>query len=171
MKRGTGLAALAACIAAVAPTEGVAQRGREPASQCAPAAGQQQQVRRTQGTPSVGNQEYDVVLEIPNLCVERLRLTVRNLDAHVALDARVANLVRLTAGADVAIGRVDLGIRGVRGEVLLLVDLDNVVYAVDRALTFVDNNPQVLEGTLRSVENALGTVGGVANTALQPGGV
>jgi hypothetical protein len=130
------------------------------------------QPAQTQGAPAdQRSREYDVVLNVPQLCVERLTLKVDNLQAHLALDAAVANLLQIQAGADVSIARVDLGIHGVRAQALLLVDLDNVVYAVDRTLAFVDNNPQVLQGVLQSVNNTVGTVGQIGNTLLQPGGV
>jgi hypothetical protein len=114
---------------------------------------------------------YDVVLDIPNLCVDRLQLGVRNLEVHLALDARVANLVEITAGADVSIARVDIGLYGVQAQALLLVDLDDVYQVVDRTLTFVDNNPQIVRSLTGTVNNAAGIVGGVANDALRPGGV
>jgi hypothetical protein len=114
---------------------------------------------------------YDVVLEVPDLCVDRLRLDVDNLDAHVSLNVRVANLVRVNAGADVYLGTVELGIDGVRAEALLLVDLDNVTQVVDEVLTFIDNNPEVVSQLVGTVQHTVRTVGGVANTALQPGGV
>lgn len=117
------------------------------------------------------SREYDVVLNVPQLCVNRIALRVTNLQAHLALDAAVANLLQVQAGADVSIARVDLGIHGVRAQALLLVDLDNVVYAVDRTLDFIDENPQVVRGVLKSVNNTVGTVGQLGNTLLQPGGV
>jgi uncharacterized protein YoxC len=117
------------------------------------------------------SREYDVVLNVPQLCVNRISLKVNNLVAHLALDAAVANLLQVQAGADVRIARVDLGIHGVRAQALLLVDLDNVVYAVDRTLSFIDENPQVVKGVLRTVNNTVGTVGQLGNTLLQPGGV
>jgi hypothetical protein len=115
--------------------------------------------------------EYDVVLDVPDLCVRKIQLKVENLMAHVALDAFVANLVTINAGADVRIAKVDLGIHGVRAEALLLVDLDNVTYAVDRVLTFLDNNPQVVDAVVESLQNTVGTVGTIGNTALMPGGI
>jgi hypothetical protein len=121
--------------------------------------------------PRAGLEVYDVVLDIPDLCVERISLDVDNLDAHVSLNARVANLLRVNAGADVYIGTVELGIEGVRAQALLLVDLDNVVQVVDEVLTFIDNNPEVVTQLVGTVQNTVRTVGGVANTALQPGGV
>lgn len=114
--------------------------------------------------------EYDVVLHVPDLCVERIELNVQGLEAHLALNARVANLVRLDAGADVTIDNVDLGIYGLRAEAQLLVDLDNVVFIVDRTLAFIDNNADVLTGVLKSTQGALGTVGDLGQTALRPDG-
>ena len=58
--------------------------------------------------------EYDVVLDIPNLCVNRIFLKVDSVTAKLNLHAQVANLVRIDAGADVLIGNVDLTIQGVR---------------------------------------------------------
>lgn len=113
----------------------------------------------------------DVLLDIPNLSVDEITLEVDNLRANVSLDARLANLLKLTAGADVGIDKVKLTIKGVRAEVLLKVRLDNVNSIIDRTLTTIDRNPQILERLLTSVDNTVNTVGGIANTALQPGGV
>src|SRR4029078_12065898 len=73
--------------------------------------------------------EYDVVLDIPNVCVEKIYLKVDSVTARISLNAQVANLLRVNAGADVLIGNVDLTIQGVRAQALLLVDLDDVVRA------------------------------------------
>jgi hypothetical protein len=113
----------------------------------------------------------DVYLEVPNLRVDSILLDVENLDVHLALDARVANLVSLKAGVDAQIGQVKLEIRGVEAEAYLTVRLDNVARILDRTLTTVDNNPELLERLLTTVDRTVGTVGHVANTALQPGGV
>ena len=113
----------------------------------------------------------DVYLEVPDLHVDQILLDVDNVNVHLALDARVANLVSLKAGADVGIGRVKLEIRGVQAEAYLVVRLDNVAKILDRTLTTIDKNPQILEKLLSTVNNTVGTVGNVANTALQPGGV
>lgn len=40
----------------------------------------------------------DVFLDVPNLSVNQIYLAVDNLEAHVSLNAKVANLVQLTAG-------------------------------------------------------------------------
>lgn len=110
--------------------------------------------------------EYDVVLDIPNLCVQKIALRVDTLTAKIDLDARVSNLVRVAAGADVFIGNVDLTIRGVRAQALLLVDLDDVYHIVDNTLTFVDNHPEIVRQLGSTLQNVGGTVGGTVGDVL-----
>jgi hypothetical protein len=120
--------------------------------------------RVTGGTPrSQQFPEYDVVLDIPNLCVNRVFLKVDTLTAKLNLNARVANLVRIDAGADVFIGNVDLTIQGVRAQALLLIDLDDVVYIVDQTLTFVDNHPEIVQQLGSTLQTTVGAVGGLVN--------
>ena len=123
----------------------------------------------TGGTPrSQSYPEFDVVLDIPNVCVGRIFLKVDSVTARLSLTAQVANLLRVNAGADVHIGNVDLTIQGVQGRVLLLVDLDDVVHVIDQTLTFIDNHPEIinqLTGTLQNVGGAAGgLVGGILGT-------
>ncbi len=106
--------------------------------------------------------EYDVVLDIPNLCVQKIHLKVDTVTAKVNLDARISNLVRVSAGADVFIGDVDLTIRGVRAQALLLVDLNDVYHIVDNTLTFVDNHPEIIKQLGSTLQNTGGAVGGLA---------
>ena len=110
--------------------------------------------------------EYDVVLDIPNLCVNRIFLKVDSVTAKLNLNARVANLVRIDAGADVLIGTVDLTVQGVRAQALLLVDLDDVVYIVDNTLTFIDNHPEIVQQLGSTLQNTVGAVGGLVNRLL-----
>src|SRR6184192_2677065 len=110
--------------------------------------------------------EYDVVLDIPNLCVQRIFLKVDSVTAKLNLNARVSNLVRIDAGADVLIGTVDLTIQGVRAQALLLVDLDDVVYIVDNTLTFIDNHPEIVQQLGSTLQNTVGAVGGLVNRLL-----
>jgi hypothetical protein len=127
---------------------------------------------RAAGMPSqIGTPHYDVVLEVPELSVDSIGLTVADLRATLALDANAANLVSISAGADVSIQRVELEIVGVLAQAFVYVDLDNVARIVDRVITTLDNNPQILTQVLTTVDQAVGTVGGVANTVLAPGGV
>jgi hypothetical protein len=185
----------AIAIAALIPSSGSAQvrpTGRAPGSgqpwQCLPsdsirafnralradslarqrAAGAPAGTARVTGGTGRSQQypEFDVVLDIPNVCVNRLFLKVDTVTAKLNLNARVANLVRIDAGADVFIGTVDLTIQGVRAQVLLLVDLDDVVYIVDQTLTFVDNHPEIVQQLGSTLQTTVGAVGGLVNRLL-----
>jgi hypothetical protein len=120
---------------------------------------------------AAGTPHYDVVLEVPELSVGELELLVANLRAHLSLQANAASLVNISAGAVVAIDSVRLGLYGVLGEAYLYIDLDNVQRIVRRVVQTLDNNPEILTRVLQSADSLLRTVGGVADTALQPGGV
>ena len=100
----------------------------------------------------------DVILEIPELSVDSIGLTVRDVRAHVALDANAMNFVTLTAGVDVRIKEVQLSITDVFAEAYLYVDLDNVARLVDRVVLTLDRNPQILTRVLQAVD---ATVGGI----------
>jgi methyl-accepting chemotaxis protein len=148
--------ALAALALAAAPADAQNRRNDPRAGQSTPLA---QQV-------SSGGQQPDVLLDIPNLSVESITLEVDNLQAHIALDARLGSLLKLTAGADVSIDKVKLDIKGVQATATLVVRLDNVKAIIERTLQTVDSNPQLVAGLLNTVDNTVNTVGGVANNAV-----
>ena len=96
----------------------------------------------------------DVILEVPELSVDSIGLTVKDVQARVSLDANAMNLVQITAGVDVRIKQVQLGITGVFAEAYLYVDLDNVARIVDRVVMTLDRNPQILTQVLKTVDVA-----------------
>lgn len=102
----------------------------------------------------------DVILEIPELSVDSLGLTVSNVRAHVSLDANAMNFVTLSAGVDVGIKQVQLGLVGVFAEAYLYVDLDNVARIVARVVQTLDRNPQILTQVLQTVETAATSIAG-----------
>src|SRR5688572_26882807 len=122
------------------------------------------------GEPST---EPDVLLDVPKLRVEEIILDVEDLRAHVSVQADVLNLLRLSIGADVQLGGVHVEIRGVEAQALLKVRLDKVAEIINRVLTTIDRNPEIvdqivaplgaaaseLEGTVgRSVDEVVGAV-------------
>jgi hypothetical protein len=163
--------ALALLLVAAAPPAAAAQQRPAGAASSECVNDRQPVSPRTDHSPAADLRAYDIVVEVPRLCVDRIELKVRNVQAHLALNAQVSNLVQITAGADAVIEQVDLGIYGVDAKALLLVDLDNVVAIVDNTMTFIDNNPQIIASLGRTLTNTVGTVGQVGNTLLQPGGV
>ena len=122
-------------------------------------------------TQAAGGRQPDVWVDIPNLSVEDIVLDVERVNVQVALDARVANLVMLNAGVQASINRVRLQISGVNAQAQLIVHLDKVAKILDRTLQTIDNNPKIITNLLQSVDQTVNTVGGIANNALQPGGV
>lgn len=120
--------------------------------------------------PTTSSNNPDVYLDVPNLSVQEITLDVRNLKARVNLDAKLANLLSLTAGVDASIDQVHLTIKGVKASLQLRVRLDNVAYIIDRTLTTIDRNPQIIDHLLSTVDNTVGTVGNIATAALAPGG-
>jgi hypothetical protein len=103
----------------------------------------------------------DVILEIPELSVDSIGLTVENVKAHVSLDANAMNFVQLNAGVDVGIKKVQLGLVGVFAEAYLYVDLDNVARIVNRVVQTLDKNPQILTQVLKTVDVGVSSITGV----------
>jgi hypothetical protein len=128
------------------------------------AAGAQTTARQFTATTST-TPNRDVILEIPELAVDSIGLTVKDVKAHVALDANAMNLVQVTAGVDVGIKQVQLGIVGVLAEAYLYVDLDNVAKIVNRVVQTLDRNPKILTQVLKTVDTAVTSVTTGTNTA------
>ncbi|MGP4097481.1 hypothetical protein [Nonomuraea sp. KM90] len=109
----------------------------------------------------------DVYLDVPVVRVEEIDLTVRDLRAKVSLQAEVLDLLRLNVGADVLLGSVELGIKGVEAQALLKVRLDNVARIIDRVLKTIDDNPQILEHITRGLGTAVQDLGTGAGYAVR----
>src|SRR5689334_10789990 len=115
----------------------------------------QQRTNATASSARNANDPADVVLDVPRVKVESVVLDVRDLHAHVSLDARVGNLVKLIAGADAGIDKVRLEINGVDAEVYLVVRLDKVADMVERTLQTIDKNPEMIGRVLQTVDRTV----------------
>jgi hypothetical protein len=146
------LVSIAALVALFASSAGAQQRDTTTAR---PAAGRIQPTMQPNVTPN-----RDVILEVPELSVDSIGLTVSNVRAHVALDANAMNFVQITAGVDVGIKQVQLGIVGVFAEAYLYVDLDNVARIVSRVVQTLDRNPQILTQVLQAVDTTVNAATG-----------
>ena len=158
--RARCFAAVAAAALMLTASPAFAQRNQRDS---APAPAQPSPL--AQQALSSGDQP-DVLLDVPNLSVEQLTVEVNNLQVHLALDARLANLLHLTAGADARIDNVRIDLRGVRAQATLIVRLDNVRAIIERTLQTLDNNPQLVTQLLSTIDNTVNTVGGVANNTV-----
>ena len=158
MTRGHGFFATSVFALALAASPAQAQQKRQAAPTNSPAVAYLSQVP--------ASEQPDVVLDVPNLSVEQLTLEVEGLEAHISLDARLANLLRLNAGADVTLESVKLDIKGVQASAALVVRLDNVRAIIERTLQTLDNNPQIITELTGTLDNAVGVTGGVLNNTV-----
>src|SRR4028119_1963989 len=109
----------------------------------------------------------DVLLDVPVIKVDRIDFELNDLRAKVNLFAKVLDLVELSVGVDAYLGRVKLVIEGVEAQALLKVRLDNVTAIIDRVLTTIDRNPQIIEKLVEGVSSAVADVGEGAGSALE----
>src|SRR5919112_2404345 len=124
---------------------------------------------RTRPSPSNDQQsddgqEPDVVLDVPELEVDRITLEVRDLRAHVSILAELANLVNISVGVDARLDEVKLEIEGVEAEVHLVARLKNVRIILVKALDTIGEHPEILRILARSLtqvarETLEGTLG------------
>jgi hypothetical protein len=101
----------------------------------------------------------DVVLQIPHLRVDDICAEVDDLDAHVSLRARLGGLLQLDVGAQARLLTPRIDIRGVTTEAMLEVRLDELNGILDRALSSVDRNPQIIEAVVRTADATAAGVG------------
>lgn len=114
-------------------------------------------------------QDVDVVLDVSELEVDRIKLQVRDLRAHVSIVAELASLLNLQVGVDARLDEVELEIEGVRAKLLLKVRLDDVRAILKEALETVAEHPEILRILTRALDevvmgrlgDALGTLEGV----------
>ena len=116
-------------------------------------------------------QDVDVLLDVSELEVDRIKLTVKDLRAHVSVLAELASLLNLQVGVDARLDEVELEIEGVRAKVLLKVRLDDIRAIIKEALETVAEHPEILRILTRAldelVEGLLGDALGTLEGALE----
>jgi hypothetical protein len=119
---------------------------------------------RKQRSPSNGQEpdgqepnghEPDVVLDVPELEVDRLTLEVGDLRAHVSILAELAELLNISVGVDARLDEVKLEIEGVEAEVHLVARLKNVRAILEKALETIGENPEILRILARSISRVV----------------
>ena len=113
------------------------------------------------------NADPDVLLSVPHLGVDEITFELRDLRAHVNLEAQVLDLVKLNVGADVSLGEVNLRIAGVRAQAMLKVRLDNVVTIVDGVVQLLDHHPEIVTSLTSGLGDALREVGTGVGSGVQ----
>jgi pyruvate/2-oxoglutarate dehydrogenase complex dihydrolipoamide acyltransferase (E2) component len=120
----------------------------------------------------IADEHHDVTLDVPSLRVEELKLEVETLRTRIALQAELADMVKINVGVDMGLDNAKFEAKGVQAQGILKANLDNVRAILSQALETLDNNPQILEGLARiaqetasTAERALvGPAGGIGET-------
>ncbi|WP_157779078.1 hypothetical protein [Micromonospora sp. WMMA2032] len=144
--------------------------GARPGGHPAPQRGERDLPRPTGGRSSKTMSDPDVVLQIPQAKVEQIYVEVDNLDASVALRARLGSLLQLDVGVQAQLGTVKIDIKGVEAEAMLEVRLEELRGILDSALHTIERNPQIIESLVKTVDTAVNQVGQTAQQALGPQG-
>ena len=100
-------------------------------------------------------QKPDVVLDVPELEVDRITLQVRDLRAHISILAELANLVNISVGVDARLDEVELEIEGVEAEVHLIARLHNVRAILEKALETIGEHPEIVRILARSISRVV----------------
>jgi hypothetical protein len=103
--------------------------------------------------------EPDVLVDVPFVKVDEIHLELDNIEARVSVHAEVLDLVKLSVGIHAELGKAELMIKGVEAQALLRARLDHVTAIIDRVLTTLDRNPDLLKSIGRSLEQ-VGAVAG-----------
>ncbi len=108
------------------------------------------------------DEAVDVYVDAPVVKVDEIKFELDDFRAHLALLAEAGHFVQVNAGVGVRLGKVELEIQGVETQALMEVRLHHLSRILERVLTSLDRNPELL----RSVGDALGDVGGGAHDLL-----
>lgn len=108
------------------------------------------------------DQAVDVYVDAPVVGVDEIKFELDDFRAHLAVLAEAGHFVQINAGVGVRLGKVELDIQGVEAQALMEVRLHHVSRILERVLTTLDRNPELL----KSVGDALGDVGGGAHDLL-----
>src|SRR5215203_5608394 len=111
----------------------------------------------------------DVLLDVPVVKIDEINFELNDLRVRANLFAKVLDLVELAVGVDAYLGRVKLVITGVEAQALLKVRLDNVAAILDRVLTTIDRNPQIVERLVEGVSSAVEDIGAGAGQLVGEG--
>ena len=115
----------------------------------------EEEQRLSQGEDRVersGAEDPDVLLNIPVLKVEEIDLEVDDLRAHISVRAELANFVNIDIGVDAYLNHLKLRIKGVEAQAQLKVRLDRILGTIDRALSAIEANPDLLNQQARREE-------------------
>ncbi|KAK4497921.1 hypothetical protein PRZ48_010576 [Zasmidium cellare] len=175
---------LAVSLSVTCALQVAAQAGASPSATTAPPTNSSPRSSSTITATSTSSEPPDVYLNVPTLSVGRIELDVEDLSADINLNARVASIVTLNAGVNVAIRKVNLTITDVGkysempyyvledAELELVVRLGHLVDIVGRVFDSLDLNPLLINAVnnvTSLLDDVVGEVDGLLGSITQGG--
>jgi e3 binding domain len=99
-----------------------------------------------------GDDDPDVLLDVPVVKVDSIHLEVEDLQVQVALQAKVLDLLEVDVGVEAHLDKLKVDLKGVEAQALLKVRLDYVAAIIDRVMTTLDRNPKLVDNIGKSIE-------------------
>jgi hypothetical protein len=92
----------------------------------------------------------DVEIHVPELDIDRLEITLENLNAHVDVDATIGRpgneFLNISIGVNARIDSAQIVLEDVQAEAHVIAYLDDIRIIALRALEVVDHHPEILTG-------------------------
>ena len=92
----------------------------------------------------------DVEIHVPELDIDRLEITLENLNAHVDVDATIGRpgneFLNISIGVNARIDSAQIVLENVQAEAHVIAYLDDIRIIAVRALEVLDHHPEILTG-------------------------
>src|SRR5215213_7924195 len=92
----------------------------------------------------------DVEIHVPELDIDRLEITLENLNAHVDVDATIGRpgneFLNISIGVNARIDSAQIVLEDVQAEAHVIAFLDDIRVIALRALEVLDHHPEILTG-------------------------
>src|SRR5215211_6473401 len=94
----------------------------------------------------------DVEIHVPELDIDRLEITLENLNAHVDVDATIGRpgheFLNISIGVNARLDSAQIVLEDVQAEAHVIAFLDDVRVIALRALEVLDHHPEILTGVV-----------------------
>jgi hypothetical protein len=87
----------------------------------------------------------DVLLDVPALTADEIKMNLDDLNGQVALHAELADIVKINVGVTVGIKKIDLDIKKLNVQAVLKVRLKQVYAIFHRTLDALEQRPDILK--------------------------
>lgn len=95
----------------------------------------------------------DVLLDVPALDVEELKLKAEQVRVRVSFGAQLGEMVKINVGLEAEVEEFELEVKGVGAQAQLKARLDNVRAIFSEVLSTLERNPDLVEDLLGDLEN------------------